>query len=68
MDTSSFIAPARISVLLVPIHPIKRAKFEQYANLIRGFGRIDLSDVPPDTRGERGEPSILLQGYRNTAG
>lgn len=55
MDTSAFIAPARISVLLVPIHPVKRSKFEQYANLIRGFSRIDLSDIPPDSRGERGE-------------
>jgi hypothetical protein len=55
MDTSAFIAPARISVLLVPIHPIKRSKFEQYASRIRGFSRIDLSDVPPDSRGERGE-------------
>lgn len=55
LDTSSFIKPAQIQVLLVPIHPIKRARFDKYADLIRGFNRILLADVPPDARGERGE-------------
>jgi hypothetical protein len=53
-DTASFISPARIKVLLVPIHPIKRAKFERYSDLIRNYGRIQLADVPADIRGERG--------------
>lgn len=60
MDTTSFIKPAQIAILLVPIHPIKRAKFERYADLIRGFSKIPLSDVPPDPRGERGKSLRLL--------
>ena len=59
-DTSSFVSPARIQILLVPIHPIKKARFEQYSNLIRSFDRIQLSDVPPDPRGERGERNFEL--------
>lgn len=52
---ASFIKPAQISILLVPVHPIKRHKFERYADLIRRFSKIPLSDVPSDPRGERGK-------------
>ncbi|GAA5864034.1 hypothetical protein JCM1840_000679 [Sporobolomyces johnsonii] len=53
LDHTAFTQPARIQILLVPVHPIKRSKFERYAQLIRGFGKIPLADVPPDRRGER---------------
>lgn len=62
-DTTSFIKPAQIAILLVPIHPIKRAKFDRYAELIRGFSKIPLSDVPPDSRGDRGESTRPLAGH-----
>lgn len=58
-DTSSFIAPARIQVLLVPVSPISRARFEHFANQIRAFSRIQLADVPPDSRGSRGTSRTL---------
>ncbi|GAA5925915.1 hypothetical protein JCM1841_004039 [Sporobolomyces salmonicolor] len=70
MDHTAFIQPARIQILLVPLHPIKRSKFERYAQLIRGFGKIPLADVPPDRRGERAifsssptTPGYLLFDY-----
>ncbi|GAA6044610.1 hypothetical protein JCM8097_006453 [Rhodosporidiobolus ruineniae] len=50
---TSFIQPARIQILLVPVHPIKRSKFERYVQLLRRFERIPLADVPPDRRGDR---------------
>ncbi|BGP16900.1 hypothetical protein JCM10213v2_004908 [Rhodosporidiobolus nylandii] len=53
LDLSTFVQPAKIQILLVPIHPIKRSKFDRYVQLIRGFERIPLADVPPDRRGER---------------
>ncbi|SCZ89502.1 BZ3500_MvSof-1268-A1-R1_Chr9g10432 [Microbotryum saponariae] len=53
MDPSAFVAPARIGVLLVPLHPIKRARFQQYADQIRAFDSIELSQVPVDNRGDR---------------
>ncbi|GJN91136.1 hypothetical protein Rhopal_004154-T1 [Rhodotorula paludigena] len=49
----SFIAPARLQVLLVPVHPIKRSKYDRHAELIKRFSSIPLADVPPDRRGER---------------
>ncbi|KAM0753107.1 Trs120-domain-containing protein [Meredithblackwellia eburnea MCA 4105] len=52
-DPSSFLKPAELVVLLVPVHPIKRSKFERYVQLIRKFSKIPLSEVPPDPRGER---------------
>lgn len=55
-SSSSFLAPAQLRVLLLPIHPIKRSKFQQYAQRIRELGsKVALSDVPRDIRGDRGE-------------
>ncbi|SCV69753.1 BQ2448_1147 [Microbotryum intermedium] len=53
MDPSAFVAPARIGVLLVPLHPIKRSRFQHYADQIRAYDSIELSQVPVDSRGER---------------
>ncbi|BGO92090.1 hypothetical protein NBRC10512_000821 [Rhodotorula toruloides] len=65
-----FIQPAKLQVLLVPVHPIKRSKFERYVQLIRKFGSIPLAEVPPDRRGERAvfsssptTPGTLLFDY-----
>lgn len=55
MDLSRFGAPARVQILLVPIHPIKRRKFADFAKLISSLTRIPLCEIPPDPRGERGE-------------
>ncbi|GAA5876487.1 hypothetical protein JCM16303_003552 [Sporobolomyces ruberrimus] len=53
------------SILLVPVHPIKRSKFERYAKLVTKFERIALADVPPDRRGERAifSSSPITPGY-----
>ncbi|GAA5936717.1 TRAPPII-specific subunit TRS120 [Sporobolomyces koalae] len=45
--------PALIQILLVPVHPIKRSKFERYARQVSQFDKVALADVPPDRRGER---------------
>lgn len=52
-------------MLLVPVHPIKRAKFDQYARLLRQQTVVPLSDVPPDPRGDRGELLMRLSDRMN---
>ncbi|GAA5896374.1 hypothetical protein JCM6882_000998 [Rhodosporidiobolus microsporus] len=49
----SFIQPAKIQILLVPVHPIKRSRFERHVQVLKQFERIPLADVPPDRRGDR---------------
>ncbi|GAA5898275.1 TRAPPII-specific subunit TRS120 [Sporobolomyces salmoneus] len=68
---AAFTAPARIQILLVPVHPIKRSKFEQYAQLVTKFDKVALAEVPPDRRGERAifssspsTPGHLLFDYK----
>ncbi|GAA5989707.1 hypothetical protein JCM5350_007364 [Sporobolomyces pararoseus] len=68
---TTFTAPARIQILLVPVHPIKRSKFEKFAQLVTKFERVPLADVPPDRRGERAifsssptTPGYLLFDYK----
>ncbi|GAA6025577.1 hypothetical protein JCM11491_005997 [Sporobolomyces phaffii] len=69
---AAFSAPARIQILLVPVHPITRNKFRQYADLVATFDRVALADVPPDRRGDRATfssggpttPGYLLFDYR----
>ncbi|GAA6060047.1 hypothetical protein JCM10212_001044 [Sporobolomyces blumeae] len=63
-----------IQVLLVPVHPIQKAKFDQYARLVSEFSSIALADVPPDRRGERAifsssptTPGCLLLEYQTPA-
>lgn len=51
----SFIQPAKVQVLVVPVHPIKRATFERHVQLVKQYATVPLADVPPDRRGERGE-------------
>ncbi|GAA5987807.1 hypothetical protein JCM10908_007223 [Rhodotorula pacifica] len=49
----SFIQPAKLQVLVVPVHPIKRATFEQHVKLVTQYATVQLADVPPDRRGDR---------------
>ncbi|ORZ07834.1 TRAPP II complex [Absidia repens] len=40
----------RVTVLLVPIYPIKRSVFTRYVKLVREFSTIRLNDVTPDNK------------------
>ncbi|RIB16973.1 TRAPP II complex [Gigaspora rosea] len=51
MDPLIFTAPARIRILLVPVHPIKAATFNQKVELVKNYTIVKLGDVPPDMRG-----------------
>ncbi|CAG8557002.1 9111_t:CDS:2 [Cetraspora pellucida] len=51
MDPLMFTAPARIRILLVPVHPIKAATFHQKVELVKNYTIVKLGDVPPDMRG-----------------
>ncbi|CAG8545619.1 14541_t:CDS:2 [Dentiscutata erythropus] len=51
MDPLIFTAPARIRILLVPVHPIKAATFHQKVELVKNHTIVKLGDVPPDMRG-----------------
>ncbi|KAM0789161.1 hypothetical protein ACM66B_000010 [Microbotryomycetes sp. NB124-2] len=53
LDPSAFSDAARINVLLVPVHPIKRRTFEQHVKQLSAFDRVPLADVPADPRGDR---------------
>ncbi|BGP40785.1 hypothetical protein JCM10449v2_004750 [Rhodotorula kratochvilovae] len=49
----AFTQPAKLQILLVPVHPIKRSKFDRHVQQLRRFASIPLAEVPPDRRGER---------------
>ncbi|GAA5873361.1 hypothetical protein JCM3774_000758, partial [Rhodotorula dairenensis] len=49
----SFLQPAKLQVLVVPVHPIKRATFERHVQLVKEYATVALADVPPDRRGDR---------------
>ncbi|CAB4432069.1 unnamed protein product [Rhizophagus irregularis] len=51
MDPLLFTAPARIRVLLVPVHPIKAPTFHRHVQLVKNFNVVRLGDVTPDMRG-----------------
>ncbi|CAG8455040.1 13226_t:CDS:10 [Acaulospora morrowiae] len=51
MDPLLFTAPARIRILLVPVHPIKATTFRQKVELVKKFTVVKLGDVTPDMRG-----------------
>ncbi|CAG8433855.1 6997_t:CDS:10 [Diversispora eburnea] len=52
MDPLIFTAPARIRVLLVPVHPIKASTFHKKVELVKKFSVVKLGDVTPDMRGD----------------
>lgn len=52
MTQDAFASQAQIRILLVPIQPLQRQKYEQYCKLITDFDRVPLRDVPPDSRGQ----------------
>ncbi|CAI2177789.1 1503_t:CDS:10 [Funneliformis geosporum] len=51
MDPLLFTAPARIRILLVPVHPIKATTFHKHVQLVKNFNVVRLGDVTPDMRG-----------------
>ncbi|CAG8555401.1 15541_t:CDS:10 [Funneliformis mosseae] len=51
MDPLLFTAPARIRILLVPVHPIKAPTFHKHVQLVKNFNVVRLGDVTPDMRG-----------------
>ncbi|CAJ0747407.1 6384_t:CDS:2, partial [Entrophospora sp. SA101] len=50
MDPLLFTTPAKIRVLLVPVHPIKAQVFHKHVELVRKFNVVKLGDVTPDMR------------------
>ena len=47
---SLLLAPARIKILIVPIHTISKESFELYCNQISRFGSVSISDLPQDPK------------------
>ncbi|BGP55929.1 hypothetical protein JCM8202v2_003536 [Rhodotorula sphaerocarpa] len=53
LASASFIQPAKLQVLVVPVHPIRRDVFERHVQLVRQHATVPLAEVPPDKRGDR---------------
>ena len=56
LDPLSFIAPARVKVLVIPIGRIKRSKFLQCLSRLQQENVVRLGDVSPDGRPHRSMP------------
>lgn len=54
MDQDVFASLARIRILLLPVGSISRTEFEKWAEEISHLSEIRLSDVPTDSREDRG--------------
>jgi len=54
MDFCAFASLAHIRILLIPVGSIQQAIFENCVSEIRTFHDIRLSDIPPDSKDERG--------------
>ena len=54
MDFLGAVSLAQIRVLLVPVGDIHLEVFEKWAAEIRDFKEIKLSDIPGDSRDDRG--------------
>lgn len=63
MDSHAFASLAHLRILLVPVGSIQQSVFEKYAAEIRSFDEIRLSDIPADTKDEKGA-SCLCYDYR----
>ena len=55
----AFASLAHINVLLLPVGAIQRATFDKLASEISQFVEIRLSDVPADSRDDRGMRQTL---------
>jgi hypothetical protein len=52
METSqTFLDLARIRILVLPVLPISKAKFEKYRALISSFDSVSCGDLTPDLSG-----------------
>lgn len=54
MDSFTFASLAQIKILLMPVGPIKRSVFDDWASEIRKFDNIRLGDIPADPQEEKG--------------
>jgi trafficking protein particle complex subunit 9 len=54
MENHVFGSLAQLRILLLPVGPISKAAFDNYAGDIRSFEEIRLSDIPADTKDEKG--------------
>lgn len=52
-----FASLAHIRILLLPVGNIQRTSYEKWAEEVKEFEEIRLSDVPADSRDDRGEHS-----------
>jgi trafficking protein particle complex subunit 9 len=59
VDLLSPIAPARLSVLLLPVGKIRRSRFLGFAERLQAENVIRLGDVSPDSRPNR---SVYISG------
>lgn len=50
----AFVSLACIRILLLPVGNIQHASFEKWAGEVKEFEEIKLSDVPADSRDDRG--------------
>ena len=49
--TASFLGPAQIKVIVVPVHPIRKDTFQLYVHLLSQFKSVCLGDLtPPDSK------------------
>ena len=60
LDSLSFVAPARVEVLIIPVGRIKRSRFLSFLSRLRQENVVRLGDVSPDGRPHR---SMALQCF-----
>ena len=61
MESSPFAVLARLKVLIIPVGDIPRAKFEEWASVVRGFESIPLFDIPPAMGEDKCESEPLIR-------
>lgn len=61
MESSPFASLAHLKVLVIPVGDIPRAKFEEWATIVRGFESIPLFDIPPARAEDKGESDPLIR-------
>jgi hypothetical protein len=55
LDPLSYVAPARIKVLVKPWLPIKRTRYDSFLARLKAVNEVRLSDVPAGSPEELGE-------------
>ena len=53
LDPLSFVAPARVKVLLVPLGRVCQSRFLSFVKRLQGENVVRLGDVSPDNRPHR---------------